>query len=274
MAFPRPQYIVEEVKPEVIGFIRNGRAFLNKTGEALKRSAERGRQIQTQERKESNPIDLGTDLTPEQSEQAGISAIEEAPFLLFPVGLARTAIQKSLAKAIEHGINAPLYFGKVSKPKLEELNKIRTRLGKPLLEGEELYVFPRVIKKFRELRIELDKMTPDEVADIAYSAVHGTRSKVLESKYPQNQAIVSFRKDLSNLAIIGQARNKMTSLKSAYPKETERIRQALGGGGFPPSGSAPKGVNSPQTTKIPGVQSFSRRIKDKIKKVKGRFEKP
>ncbi|OPX88997.1 MAG: hypothetical protein A4E53_01730 [Pelotomaculum sp. PtaB.Bin104] len=149
----------------------------------------------------------------------------------------RTEIQKNLSNAILNGTEEPVYFGNISQAKLDEINAIRKTLGQPELTSKELYVFPRVVQKLRTKRINIDKLTPDEVADIAYSAVYNKDSKVTSTRYPQIQALMTTKEGRANFAFVGKTADDLSSLKSTYPVKYGDIQNTLGR----------KGVNSAPT---------------------------
>ena len=93
----------------------------------------------------------------------------------------RTNLQNNLAKALDTGTEQPVNFGKMSKKQFDETNKIFNEQGIPQLESRDLMVHPNVVKKLQEKRITTEGMTPEQIADVAYSAIHNKRSKVSDA---------------------------------------------------------------------------------------------
>ncbi len=149
----------------------------------------------------------------------------------------RTKIQKQLAEAIATGTNTPINFGKLSKKKFAELNKRLVASGQTPLQKNDLYVHPAVVTKLFEQRLIKDGMTADQVADIAYSAIHGKKSRILTTREPQIKAFVNPRENIGNTAFVGEF-GQSGSIKSVYPKDLKKIqKESLGGRGNPPSGA-------------------------------------
>ncbi len=140
-----------------------------------------------------------------------------------------------MTKAIEFGSDSPIYFGELSKKKFNQINQILANNNLPLLEGRNIFIYPNVINKLSEKRVQLNKLSPDIVADIAFSAIHNKNSKVLTTAFPHIQSLVKVNNlDISNIAFIGNF-NYETSVKSIYKIETKRIKNTLGGPASPPS---------------------------------------
>ncbi|MDO5561793.1 MAG: hypothetical protein Q4G02_03430, partial [bacterium] len=113
-----------------------------------------------------------------------------------------------------------------------------------------MYVHPNVIEKLQSKRIDIGKMTPDQVADVAYSALYNNNSKVLSTRFPHIQASTKFNSDgvTANTAYIGEYQGD-GSVKSVYINDIGDInKQSLEGGGQPSStrrlnGSVPSSTN-------------------------------
>lgn len=140
----------------------------------------------------------------------------------------RSTIQKRLSEAIKDDIGSPVFFGNISKKKMNKINDLRAIHGLKAVTGSSIYVYPNVIKKLRDKRVHLEKLTPDQVADIAFSAVHNTCSKIIQSKYPQIQALIKSGTDLSNLAFIGEYKDAF-SIKSSYNTKNIRAERQITG---------------------------------------------
>ncbi len=137
----------------------------------------------------------------------------------------RTAQQVALAKALDktNGVEKPVNFGQLRNDKLQAFNKIMTERNQDTVNNPYVLVYPNVISKLRDKRIIQGGSTPEQVSDMAFSAVHNTDSKILPSKYPHIATSAKFNGDNTipnaNLAIYNDA----ISLKSVYPRRTSQI---------------------------------------------------
>lgn len=137
----------------------------------------------------------------------------------------RTAQQVALAKALDktNGVEKPINFGQLRNDKLQAFNKIMTDRNQNTVNNPYILVYPNVISKLRDKRIVQGGSTPEQVSDMAFSAVHNTDSKILPSKYPHIATSAKFNGDNTipnaNLAIYNDA----ISLKSVYPRRTNQI---------------------------------------------------
>lgn len=137
----------------------------------------------------------------------------------------RTAQQVALAKALDktNGVEKPVNFGQLRNDKLQAFNKIMTERNQDIVNNPYILVYPNVISKLRDKRIVQGGSTPEQVSDMAFSAVHNTDSKILPSKYPHIATSAKFNGDNTipnaNLAIYNDA----ISLKSVYPRRTSQI---------------------------------------------------
>lgn len=132
--------------------------------------------------------------------------------------LPRTKAQNALTDALRNGAEQPVDFGKLSTRKFAQVNEILAKRGQALLESPEVKIHPAVVQKLIDKRIGLDKLTPEQVADIAYSAVHARNSKVMPSRY---EHIVSMSKPKTEKATPYAALapyNGQASLKSIYKR--------------------------------------------------------
>ena len=137
----------------------------------------------------------------------------------------RTSHQVALAKALDetNGIEKPVNFGQLRNDKLQAFNKIMAERNQDVINNPDVLVYPNVISKLRDKRIIQGGSTPEQVSDMAFSAVHNTDSKILPSKYPHIATSAKFNGDNTipnaNLAIYNDA----ISLKSVYPRRTSQI---------------------------------------------------
>ena len=176
--------------------------------------------------------------------------------------MTRTSIQTNLVKALKNGTNKPIFFGKLSNKKLFELNKKLLQSGNQALSNNDLFIHPRVIEKLQLKRIVQDKMTPDQVADIAFSAVHNTKSKILSTQKPHIKIFVKTTTNFANSAYVAEFGGN-GSIKSIHPKNLRKIqRNSLGGRGVPPSGAFQLNPAAP----IPAIQRTTETILEKLQK--------
>jgi len=174
----------------------------------------------------------------------------------------RTSIQTNLVKALKTSTKIPIFFGKLSKKKLLELNRKLIQSGHRLLSSNDLYIHPRVIKKLQLKRIVQDKMSPDQVADIAFSAIHNAKSKVLSTQKPHIKIFVKTTTNFANSAYVAEFGGN-GSIKSIHPKNLRKIqRNSLGGRGVPPSGAFQLNPAAP----IPAIQRTTETILEKLQK--------
>lgn len=151
------------------------------------------------------------------------------------VQLQRTVIQKDLSHALTSGSDTPVFFGRLSKEKLAKVNALRIKNGMAPIPSPDIYFHPNVIKKLRDRRISIDGMTPEYVADIAYSALHNTKSRVLPSRYDHVQHIAKIGPRKTSSAFVSDFNNAV-SAKSAYPSRTVEIQKStMDGPTFPSS---------------------------------------
>jgi len=88
-------------------------------------------------------------------------------------------------------------------------------------------------------------MTPEYVADVAYSALHNTKSRILPSQYNHIQRIAKTGDPLSAQSFIGNHGGSV-SAKSVFPTKTTKIKSAVDGPTFPSSNSLEKTSNTRQ----------------------------
>lgn len=135
---------------------------------------------------------------------------------------ARSNIQENLAYAIRFGTNNPVYFGKIGNKKLLEINKIRLLNDQLPITQQSIYIYPNVIKKLQDKRIIIGKMSPEEVADLAYNAIHNNHGRVFKSRFPNIQQLITIKEKVSHIAFVSEF-NEIISLKSVYKKLTRRL---------------------------------------------------
>jgi hypothetical protein len=188
----------------------------------------------------------------------------------------RTTIQQNLAKALREGSDRPVSFGKLQPKKVLRANEILANRGEKLINDNAI-IHPNVIDKLIREHVKTDRMSPEQLADFAYSAIHNKGSKVVPSKYPQNVAFVkpAAHKDLPFAAVGEHGGN--ASIKSAYLRNAKRIQNdikknqpktdshsATGGGGNNPPSLAEK----PGSTPVSALRSTSNIVAKNTPKVK------
>jgi hypothetical protein len=134
----------------------------------------------------------------------------------------RTDLQKNLARAIAVGTDRPIYFGKLDKKKYKQINELRVQSGLLPVLNLSLYVYPNVIHKLHAKRIGMDKLTGEQIVDIAYSALHNSTSRIFPSKNPLAQMVWQVRERTSYLVFVGGYENAF-SVKSIFPVFTEKV---------------------------------------------------
>lgn len=139
---------------------------------------------------------------------------------------------------LRRGITQPIYFGQLSDKKFKALNQKLTQSGFRPLQTNALYLHPSVVDKLIQKRIIQDGMTPDQVSDVAFSAIHNSKSKVFSTKAPHVKVLFKpINAKTANSAYVGDFGGQ-GSIKSVYPKELAKIKnESLGGRGTPPSGA-------------------------------------
>lgn len=130
----------------------------------------------------------------------------------------RSAAQTNLVNAINNKTDSPVDFGTLSKKKFNQVNELLSTNGQPVLESRNIKVHPVVVDKLIQKRVGLDGMTPQQVADVAYSAVHARNSRVIPSRYPHIAAFTKAQTDRAVPFATLAGYNGEVSLKSAYKK--------------------------------------------------------
>lgn len=130
----------------------------------------------------------------------------------------RSAAQTNLVNAINNKTDSPVDFGTLSKKKFNQVNELLSTNGQPVLESRNIKVYPAVVDKLIQKRVGLDGMTPQQVADVAYSAVHARNSRVIPSRYPHIAAFTKAQTDRAVPFATLAGYNGEVSLKSAYKK--------------------------------------------------------
>ena len=130
----------------------------------------------------------------------------------------RSAAQTNLVNAINNKTDSPVDFGTLSKKKFNQVNELLSTNGQPVLESRNIKVYPAVVDKLIQKRVGLDGMTPQQVADVAYSAVHARNSRVIPSRYPHVAAFTKAQTDRAVPFATLAGYNGEVSLKSAYKK--------------------------------------------------------
>ena len=130
----------------------------------------------------------------------------------------RSAAQTNLVNAINNKTDSPVDFGTLSKKKFNQVNELLSTNGQPVLESRNIKVHPAVVDKLIQKRVGLDGMTPQQVADVAYSAVHARNSRVIPSRYPHIAAFTKAQTDRAVPFATLAGYNGEVSLKSAYKK--------------------------------------------------------
>ena len=156
----------------------------------------------------------------------------------------RTDLQKNLARAIAEGVNEPVYFGRLNHCKLKKINCLRTQQKLFSLKNAHIFIYPSVLAKLQEKRMGLDKLAPMKIADIAYSLLHGKRTRIFISKYSHIQVLVKVGKRVSRVAYVSEYFSS-TVLKSVYYVPNFRLarqmhtkKNTLDGRTFPSSNSS------------------------------------
>lgn len=135
---------------------------------------------------------------------------------------ARSNIQENLAYAIRFGTNDRVYFGKIGNKKLFQINKIRLLNDQIPITQQSIYIYPNVIRKLQDKRITIGKMSPEAVADLAYSAIHNSHGRVFKSRFQNIQQLITIKEKVSYIAFVSDF-NEIISLKSVYKKLTRRL---------------------------------------------------
>lgn len=135
----------------------------------------------------------------------------------------RSAAQTNLVNAINNKTDSPVDFGTLSKKKFNQVNELLSTNGQPVLESRNIKVHPAVVDKLIQKRVGLDGMTPQQVADVAYSAVHARNSRVIPSRYPHIAAFTKAQTDRAVPFATLAGYNGEVSLKSAYKKTASQF---------------------------------------------------
>ena len=142
-----------------------------------------------------------------------------AGYMVNPYAISRrSAAQTNLVNAINNKTDSPVDFGTLSKKKFNQVNELLSTNGQPVLESRNIKVHPAVVDKLIQKRVGLDGMTPQQVADVAYSAVHARNSRVIPSRYPHIAAFTKAQTDRAVPFATLAGYNGEVSLKSAYKK--------------------------------------------------------
>lgn len=181
----------------------------------------------------------------------------------------RPQFHQDLTAALQKGSNEPVHFGQLSDDKFNQVNDIRNKNGQAPLTNKDMHIYPAVVSKLKNQRVNIDGLTPNKVADIMNSAVNNTKSKVFAGKYPQNQVLTRVRGDVSNLAHIGEFEGA-PSIKTAYQVKTNRLSSILGGRGDSPSSTdeLPRKTPLSAQTPISVRQDSVKTVPDKTPSVK------
>ncbi len=165
----------------------------------------------------------------------------------------RTDLQRNFSDAISQPSPNKVPFGRLSEGKFNQINELLVRNGKKPLPSPELFVYPNVLKK---LQGKLNKnLSPDTVADIAYSAIHGD-SHVISSKYPQIAKLVKAKeRGRLNTAFVGEYEG-VGSIKSVFPDEA-RKNPLEGSRTLPSSSLTSETQIAPQTAQISAAQGIN-----------------
>lgn len=180
----------------------------------------------------------------------------------------RTDIQNSLAKALDDGTTQPVNFGKLDRAKFNRVNELLTARGLEPMQSPDVLVHPAVVEKLRRNRINIDGMTPEQVADIAYSAVHNKKSKVYQSTNQKGSAVKIMKSKTptkSHDAYVGEF-DGSGSLKTVYPGRNKL--DTLDGRAVPSSSRAGEPA-LPRQAALSDLQGNSN-IADKSGNVNGR----
>ena len=116
------------------------------------------------------------------------------------------------------------------------INEIRLNAGTTPILHAAIYIYPGVIRKLRQKRIIIGKMSAEQVSRLAANVIYGM-SEVFPSRFPQIQVLASINPDnkTADVVYVGDHRS-CVSLKSAYINDVKDInKQALEGGGQPSS---------------------------------------
>lgn len=119
-------------------------------------------------------------------------------------------------------------FGVLPKRTFARVNAVRRRLGLEPLRDQHVIIPGNVVKKIYRERLIKDKLTPERVADVAFSAFHGRKSHATRSHHEHIQALINPREYLYNLGFIAvHPMNGGTVLKSVYPVSREKIIRSI-----------------------------------------------
>lgn len=158
--------------------------------------------------------------TVDASEFAGVLSESDTP----DKDRRRSPEQQALIDALKSG-GGDVSFGRLSKAKFDAINALREANGINALTRRELTVPSNVVKKLVDRRILQGKMSPDEVADVLYSAFHNSRARVFPTRFEHIQQLIRPGERLSNVGFIGQSpRDPNPVVKSGYKKPTRGMR--------------------------------------------------
>lgn len=117
-------------------------------------------------------------------------------------------------------------FGQLSHKKFKEVNDVLKGNGHPPLADRDIVIPANVVRKLAKKRGDLGKMSPDAVADFVFSVFHNKGSRVGASRHGHIAELLLPKDHMSRLGYIARnPQNNDTVVKSAYPRESERLKR-------------------------------------------------
>ena len=114
-------------------------------------------------------------------------------------------------------------FGRMGRGLFDEINKIRLLENQLPIGARDISVYANVLKKLREKRVNLDGLTPRQVAETIYRVVHGRGTVVERGDFPTSQRLINREGPGAGIGYVGRGPRNEVSVKSIFPADRERL---------------------------------------------------
>jgi hypothetical protein len=130
--------------------------------------------------------------------------------------------REDLRSALASGQFVDVNFGKLGKRQTDEINRIRTENGQPLMRDGDFVLPAHIVKHLYDSRIVTGNMDANKVADMVHSILTNTATRVKTGRNLDTQELIRVRSRLSQLGILGRDFQGNDVLITAIPKSTRR----------------------------------------------------
>ncbi|MCG8403476.1 MAG: hypothetical protein MJA84_18050, partial [Firmicutes bacterium] len=128
-----------------------------------------------------------------------------------------------LSSALKKDSPKTTHVGRIDKRLLDEINAIRKVEGEAPIGTRDIRVYEAVLRKFQEKRIDLEGLTPRQVAETIYRVVHGRGTRAERGGVSTSHRLVNKEGPGVAVGYVGRGPKDDVSLKSTFPAGHDRL---------------------------------------------------